>query len=211
MDVQKMKLYSFEIAPNPRRVGLFMAYKGIDIETINVDLGKKEQLMDEYLAINPAGTVPALVLDDGTILTDVIACCAYLESQYPDKPLMGGTDLERAQVLGWAHKIFIQGLMAVAEMLRNQGDFFKNRALPGPLELEQIPALVKRGKLLLSGFFQMLEAHLQDRDYIVGDSLTLADIDAYVACDFAGWVKESIPDDCPHLQAWYKRMKMALN
>jgi glutathione S-transferase len=152
MDVQKMKIYSFDVAPNPRRVGLFMAYKGISIETINVDLGKKEQLMDDYLAINPAGTVPTLVLDDGTILTDAIACCTYLESLYPEKPLMGTTDLERAQVLGWSHKIFIQGLMAVAEMLRNQGDFFKNRALPGTLELEQIPALVKRGKLLLGNF-----------------------------------------------------------
>ena len=150
MDVQKMKLYSFDVAPNPRRVGLFMAYKGIAIETINVDLGKKEQLMDDYLAINPAGTVPTLVLDDGTILTDVIACCAYLESLYPEKPLMGTTDLERAQVLGWSHKIFIQGLMAVAEMLRNQGDF-------------------------------------------------------------ATWVKESIPDGCPRLKAWYEQVKMELN
>ena len=133
MDVQKMKLYSFSAAPNPRRLSLFMAYKGIDIETTNVDLGKKEQLNTDYLAINPAGTVPTLVLDDGTALTDVIACCAYLES------------------------------------------------------------------------------HLEDRNYIVGDSLTLAHIDAYVACDFAGWVKELIPDDCARLKTWYERIKMELN
>jgi glutathione S-transferase len=124
---------------------------------------------------------------------------------------MGTTDLERAQVLGWSHKIFIQGLMAVAEMLRNQGDFFKNRALPGTLELEQIPALVKRGKLLLGNFFLMLEAHLQGKDYIVGDRLTLADIDALVACDFATWVKEAIPDHCPRLKGWYERVKVELN
>ena len=130
----------------------------------------------------------------------------YLESQYPDKPLLGTTDVERAQVMGWVHKIFTQGLMAVAEMVRNQGDFFKGRALPGTRDLEQIPELVARGKLRLEDFFEMLESHLQGREYIVGNSLTIADTDALVVCDFATWVEETIPDNCPAVQAWYDRV-----
>ncbi len=210
MDVNKMKLYTFDVAPNPRRLKLFLAYKGIELETIAVDLGKKEQLAEGYLAINPAGTVPTLLLDDGSVLTDVIACCFYLESQYPDKPLFGRTDMERARVLGWVHKIFVQGLMAVAEMVRNQGDFFKNRALPGPRDLEQIPALVERGKLRLGDFYALLESQLQGGDYLLGDSLSMADIDAMVVVDFAAWVKESIPADHALTQAWYERVKVEL-
>lgn len=206
-----MKFYSFDIAPNPRRVNLFMAYKGIEIETINIDLGAKEQLSSEYLAINPAGTVPALVLDDGTVLTDAIACCVYLESLYPDKPLLGNNELERAQILGWVHKIFVEGLLAAAEMVRNQGDFFKHRALPGTRDLEQIPELVERGRLRLGDFFITLEEQLEDRQYLVGDGISQADIDGLVSCDFAGWVKESIPDSCPRTQDWYQRVKMELN
>lgn len=206
-----MKLYTFEMAPNPRRLSLFMAHKGISVETINVDLGKQEQFAQEYLLINPNATVPSLVLDDGTVLTDVVASCDYLESLYPDKPLLGTTALERAQVLGWMHKVFFEGLMPIAEILRNQGDQFKHRALAGSLDLEQVPELVERGKLRLAEFFKMLERQLLDRDYIVGAGLSQADIDAMVACDFARWVKESIPEDCPHLKAWHERVNMELN
>jgi glutathione S-transferase len=211
IEVIYMKLYTFEVAPNPRRLGLFMAYKGIAMDTIHVDMGSNEQLGEAYLAINPEGTVPTLMLDDGTILTDVVACCVYLESLYPDQPLLGASALERAQILGWMHKVFCQGVMAVAEILRNQSEHFKHRALPGTRDLEQIPELVERGKLRLGDFFTMLERHLQDRDYLVGAQLSQADIDALVACDFASWVKASIPASCPRLQAWHERIKMELN
>lgn len=208
---EQLKLYTYEIAPNPRRLHLFMQYKGISIDTEEVDLGKLEQLDEAYLAINPDGTVPALLLDDGSLLSDSIACCVYLESQYPEKPLLGSNDLERAQVIGWMHKIFFQGLMAVAEILRNQGKAFADRPLPGPRRLEQIPALVERGRLRLADFFEYLEKSLQNRQYLVGDRLSQADIDGFVAVDFAGWVKESIPAHCEGVQAWYERVKMELN
>ena len=205
-----MKLYTFEKAPNPRRLALFMQYKGIDIATQTINIGEREQFAQSYKAINPNCTVPSLQLDDGTVLTDVISVCLYLESLYPGKPLMGSTPLEQAQIVGWDHKIFVEGLTAVAEMLRNRGEFFQGKGLPGDMEVEQIPALVERGKKRLHGFFRALEAHLVEHDYLVGDAISLADIDAFVLCDFAGWVKESIPVSCTELQAWYQRVAKEL-
>ena len=154
--------------------------------------------------------MPALQLEDGTVLIDVISACLYLESLYPDKPLLGSTALQQAQIVGWDHKIFVEGLMAVAEMLRNRGEFFRGRGLPGDVEVEQIPALIERGQKRLHVFFQLLEASLGERDFLVGDAISLADIDAFVLCDFAGWVKESIPESCSQMQAWYQRVAKEL-
>jgi glutathione S-transferase len=205
-----MKLYTFEIAPNPRRLKLFLQYKGIDIETETINIRDGEQFTDAFKAINPSCTVPALQLDDGTILSDVIGACLYLESQYPEKPLFGTTPLEQAQIVAWDHSIFVEAFVAVAEMLRNSSEAFKGRALPGTVTIEQIPELIERGQIRLQDFFQRLEIHMAGRDYIVGDAISLADIDAFVVCDFAGWVKQSIPENCTQLQEWYQRVKKEL-
>ena len=205
-----MKLYTFDIAPNPRRLGLFLQYKGIALETEQVDLGKKEQFSDRFRAINPDCSVPVLQVDEQAALVDVVAICLYLEALYPERPLLGNNDLERAQVVGWMHRIFLGGLLAVAEMLRNQGDAFKDRALPGPVDCEQIPALVERGRKRLIGFFQSMNATLGERDFLVGDQLTQADIDVFVVSEFAGWVKQSVPPDCADLRRYLERVRAAL-
>jgi glutathione S-transferase len=206
-----MKLYTFDPAPNPKRLQLFMAYKGIELDTQQIDMMVAEHLSDKYTAINPVRTLPTLVLDDGNIMTEVVGICLYLESLYPQKPLMGTSDYEKAEVISWDHKLHFSGLMAVAEIFRNGNPAFKNRALPGPLDIPQIPELVTRGQLRLAGFFTDMDAHLTGRDYIVGNSLTLADVDCYAIVGFAGWVKAAIPDNCPNMQAWYDRVKSDLN
>ncbi|WP_372747810.1 glutathione S-transferase family protein [Litorivivens sp.] len=205
-----MKLYTFDIAPNPRRVALFMQYKGITLDTQQIDLGKLEQFSDSYKAINPDCSVPALALDSGDCLVDVVAICSYLEGVHPDKPLLGADNLKRAQVLGWMHRLYLSGFMAVADMLRNQGDMFKDRALPGPDKVEQIPALVSRGRDRLAGFFRQMNSICETRDYLVGDSLTQADIDLLVVCEFAAWVKETVPESCAALLAHMARVRAAL-
>ncbi|MDG1772780.1 MAG: glutathione S-transferase family protein [Oceanicoccus sp.] len=201
-----MKIYTFEAAPNPRRLKLFLGYKGVDIETETINIRDGEQFSDSFKAINPDCTVPALQLDDGTVITNVIAACLYLESLYPEKPLLGLTPLEQAKIVSWDHSIFTEGFTAVAEMLRNGSEAFKGRALPGAVALEQIPGLVDRGQIRLQAFFNKLDTHLADREFIVGNAISLADIDLYALCDFAKWVKQSIPEDCRHLQSWYQRM-----
>lgn len=200
-----MQLYTYDPAPNPRRLSLFLKLKGIEIETQQIDMMVAEQLTDRYRQINPACTVPALVLDDGTVLTEVIGMYTYLEELYPEHPLMGGTALERAQVISWCHRVFSGLMMAIASALRNRGKSFHNRALPGPLDTPQIPELVDRGLLQVGHILPQLDAHLGNSTWLAGDNFTVADIDLMVTIDFLGWIKQSVPENCPHLKAWYER------
>ncbi len=205
-----MKLYTYDPAPNPRRLELFMTWKGIEIETQQVDLMTGEQLGDTYRAINPELTVPALELDDGTVLTEVIGICTYLEGLHPDRPLLGTTPLEKAQVVSWCHRLFAGLMMPIAGMLRNRSEAFRDRALPGALDLPQIPELVDRGVLMLGHILPKIDAHLADNNWLAGDNLSCADIDLLVGVDFLAWVKQSVPEDCAHLKAWYERASAEL-
>lgn len=205
-----MKLYTYDPAPNPRRVTLFMQYKGLDLDTQQIDMMAKEQLEDSFRSINPHCTLPALVLDDGTVMTEVIGICAYLEALHPEKPLMGTTALDRAQVLSWDHRLFNMVMSAIAEVLRNTSKGFVNRGLPGPLDLPQIPALAERGKTRLTHAWPALDEELAGRQWLVGDALTLADIDLLIGAEFAAWVKLGPPESCSNLHAMLERVRAAL-
>jgi glutathione S-transferase len=205
-----MKLFTYDPAPNPRRLALFLQYKGITLDSQQVDLGAAEQLQEHYRQLVPECTVPALQLDDGTVLTEVIGICTYLEGLHPDKPLLGTTPLEKAQVISWDHRLFLTIYLAVAGMLRNRSKAFANRALPGPLDVPQIPDLVERGKLQLAYILPQLDRELGTRPWLAGNSFTFADIDLLVAIDFMAWVRESIPEDCTHLRAWHDRARAEL-
>ena len=165
-----MKLYTYDPAPNPRRLALFMRYKGITLDSQQIDLATGEQLSDEYRRINPECSVPALQLDDGTVLTEVIGICTYLEALHPEKPLLGTTPLEKAQVSSWVHRLLMNMFSAIAGMLRNRSRAFANRALPGPLDLPQISELVERGKLQLAHTLPKLDAELATRPWLAGDN-----------------------------------------
>ena len=205
-----MKLYTYDPAPNPQRLGLFLKYKGIEIETQQVDMMSGEQLQDAYRTIVPDQTLPALVLDDGTLLTEVVGQCLYLESLYPEKPLMGTTDLERAQVISWDHKLYLTVFMGVAEVLRNGHPNFAGRALPGPLDVEQIPALVDRGRMRLEYGWEMLDKAVADRTWLAGDHFSMADIDVAVLHGFSGWVKATPPEELENLHAYLGRVQAEL-
>jgi len=200
-----MKLYTYDPAPNARRVTLFMQYKGIEIDTTQIDMIALEQLGDGYKKVNPECTVPALVLDDGTVLTEVVGICAYLEALYPDKPLMGSSALERALVISWDHNLYMGIMSATAGILRNTSKGFVNRGLPGPISLPQIPELAERGKLQIPQLLAKLNEHLSSNQWVAGDNFSLADIDLMVSIDFMAWVKQSVPDQCEQLKSWYER------
>ena len=205
-----MKLYTFDAAPNPQRLQLFMQYKGIAAESVQIDMAKGEQLSDEYRAINPLCTVPALVTDEGVVFTEVIGACVYLDAIYPEKPLMGTTPLEKGQVISEMHRIFNTAFMGVAEAFRNSTPGFKGRAMPGPLDLEQIPELVERGKTRLAYAWDSLNAQLEGKDWLVGDGITQADIDLMVCQGFAGWIKAGPGEAHPNLAAHAQRVQAAL-
>lgn len=201
-----MKLYSFPAAPNPRRLHIFMAEKGLDIPFEPVDLMKGGQFDPAFVALNPMSTVPVLVTDEGTVLTQVVAICDYLEAVHPEPALLGRTAVEKGEIREWSTRIFTEGLMSVAEAFRNSNPNFANRSLPGPLALPQEPVLVERGIKRLELFWQTLDARLAGRDYVVGDSYTMADIDALCTCDFARWIRKSIPAECGNILRWHAAM-----
>ncbi len=205
-----MKLYTFDSAPNPQRLGLFMQYKGIELDTQQVDMMTGEQLSDAYRAVNPACTLPALVLEDGTVMTEVVGICHYLESLHPERPLMGTTALEKAQVISWDHKLFLTAFMAIAEILRNSSKGMVDRALPGPLNLPQIPALAERGAVRLDHAWESLDAEVPSEGWLAGEHFSLADIDVHVIAGFSGWVKCTPGEDLANLQAYLARVQAEL-
>lgn len=200
-----MKLYTYDPAPNPRRLALFMKLKGIEIDTQQVDMMTAEQLGDAYRQINPACSVPALVLDDGTLLTEVVGIYGYLEALHPEPPLMGSTAAESALVTSWSHKLFCGLMMAIASALRNRGKSFVGRALPGPLDTPQIPEMVERGLMQIRHILPELDTHLANSTWVAGDHFSVADIDLLVSIDFLAWIKQAVPEECTHLQDWYQR------
>ena len=199
-----MKLYDFKMAPNARRVRVFAAEKGIDLLKEEVDLGKKAQLRPEFLAKNPFGAVPALELDDGTIITESTAICRYLEDVFPDPPLMGSNPIEKAQVMMWDRRVEQHGFDAVAEGFRNGNPFFADRSLTGTVDFPQLDVLAKRGPVRFANFLKMLDNHLANSEFIAGDRYSIADITALISCDFAKTIKMGPPfASHPNVQRWY--------
>lgn len=201
-----LTLYDFPMAPSPRRARIVLAEKGIAHETIVVDLATKEQLGEAFRAINPQCTVPALRLEDGTVLTDNAGIAAWAEAIKSDPPLLGTTPIEKAEVASWNARIEMQGLMAVAEALRNTAPAMKDRALTGPADYPQIPALAERGLARLRVFFDNLDAHLVGREHVATDRFTLADITAVVVVDFARAVKVRAQEHHLNLLRWRAAM-----
>ena len=199
-------LYDCATAPSPRRARIFLAEKGVAHETVQVDLKNSEQLSSAYQKINPQCTVPALRTEEGTVLADNAAITAYLEARYPEPPLLGITPNQKAQIASWNWRVEYEGLMAVAEALRNSAPAMANRALPGQMDYPQIPDLAQRGLARLQQFFGMLDERLADRNFIATDSFSVADITAVVAVDFARVVRIKPGEQHPHLQRWRAAM-----
>lgn len=202
-----MKFYDFAKAPSPRRARIFIAEKGLDIETVQVDLRAGEQMGDAYRAINPHCTVPALVLDNGTVLSNTAGIWRYLEALHPEPALMGSTPEEKAVVGGVQWRIEMEGLMAIGEALRNSAPAMANRALPGPVNYEQIPALAERGMQRVQHFLNGVDDLVGDKPFAAGDNYSIADIDLLVSVEFAGWLKLSLPENAANAHRWYESVK----
>ncbi len=201
-------LYDCFSAPSPRRARILLAEKGVAHATVAVDLTRGEQMGEAFRAINPHCTVPALQLEDGSVLTDNAGIAAYLEARFPEPALMGRTPQESAEIASWNWRIEFEGLMAIAEALRNGSPAMKGRALPGPVGYEQIPELAARGLARLQQFFVTLDAHLAGRDTIAASGFSLADITAVVAVDFARVVRVKPGEQHPHLRRWREAMAL---
>jgi glutathione S-transferase len=184
-------------------VRIFAAEKGIALPTVQVDLRNGEQFSEAFRAINPDCTVPALMLDDGTVIADAVAICGYLEELHPEPPLIGATPLERALVTALNRQIERDGFFAAMDAFRNTAKGLKGRALPGPHDYEQIPELAARGRVRVEHFFRAMDARLADREFVAGSRFTIADISTLVLAELADRAKMSIPQECAHLRRWY--------
>ena len=200
-------LYDCATAPSPRRARILLAEKGIVHQTVEIDLRQNEHLGEAYRKVNPQLTVPALRDDDsGALLTDNAAIAAWLEARFPEPALLGVTPAEKADIASWNWRVEFEGLMAIAEAMRNRAPSMVGRALPGPVDYPQIPALAERGLARVRQFFVMLNARLEGRDFIAANRFSVADISAVVAVDFARVVKVKAGDEHPHLQRWRAAM-----
>lgn len=199
-----MKFYDCRTAPSPRRVRIFLAEKGIELDTVQVDLGKGEQFGEAFRAINPDCVVPVLQLDDGQCLSEVLAICSYLEALHPEPALIGETPEQRALALMWNAKVEQQGLLAMADAFRNSAKGLSGKALPGPDAYPQIPELAERGRQRVAQFIRRLDGRLGETPFLAGDNFSIADISALVFVDFAAWIKITLPADATQLLRWYR-------
>jgi glutathione S-transferase len=205
MTDKTMKLYQNAGSPNSRRVRIFLAEKGLSIPFIPIDLSKGEQHSDAYRAINSRRVVPTLVLEDSTAIGEVPAILRYLEEIHPQTPLHGESAKERALVTMWERRVEQEGFASVMEAIRNTVPGLKGRAIAGPHDYDQIPALVERSKLRVKNFLVDLDARLAEVPFVAGDHYSIADITALVTVDFAAKaINVPLPDERAALRRWYE-------
>jgi glutathione S-transferase len=199
-------LYDAVWAPNPRRVRMYLAEKGLTIERRMVDLANGENLREPFLSVNPRGTVPVLELDNGERIADSVAICRYLEALHPDPPLFGRTPEEIGQVEAWTRKIEAEGYAGVVFAFRNRNPRMTDRALSGRWPpVPQLPELAARGQNMWAWFVDMLDEHLRDREWIATREYSFADLTALMTVDFAKATRLSDGSLPAALARWHGR------
>jgi len=191
-----MKLYDVTAAPNPRRVRVFLAEKGIDVPMVQVDMAKGEHKTPAFLAMNPSGKVPVLELDDGTCIAESVAICRYFEAEHPQPALFGTTPVEIGRIDMANRQLELELLTAVGQAWVN-GPVVA-RMLP---DREQIPAAKAQGERAARSFYRRLDALLADQEYMAGAAFSIADVTALCVIDFAAQLVDLEPDPA-HGNLW---------
>lgn len=192
-----MKLYDSSTAPNPRRVRIFLAEKGIDIPTEQVDIGKRMNLEPDFLAKNPLGKVPVLELDDGTYLSETVAICRYLEGTHPTPPLMGVDPSDAAVVEMWQRRMEFEVAIPIMQCFQNTHDYFKGR-------ITQVPDYGEVCRATALERLAWLDQVLGEREFVAGKRYSIADITLLVGIDFGRVVRLRIPPEHKNLTRWHE-------
>lgn len=193
-----MKLFDGGRAPNPRRVRVFLAEKGIEVPIVPVDMGAMEHRSEQVRSRNPLQSLPVLELDDGTILTETVAICRYFEEIQPAPPLFGDGAVGRALVEMWQRRVELELFLRVAHAFRHIHPAMKEWEAP------QIPEWGEANKPKVTKFLHFLDGELANREFIAGDAYTIADITGLIAIDFMKPARIALPDDCVHVRRWYE-------
>lgn len=196
-----MQLYDGGRAPNPRRVRVFLAEKGVDIPKVTVDLGKLEQESSAFTAINPMQRVPVLVLDDGTAISESMAICRYIEALHPEPNLFGRDPKEVALIEMWVRRVELNFYQPVSTVFRHLHPAMAEREVP------QVPAWGEANKSKVLAFLALLDIELGKRAFIACDRFTAADIIGFITADFMKVAKLEIPADMKNVHRWFKDCK----
>ncbi|MGN6461175.1 MAG: glutathione S-transferase family protein [Pseudolabrys sp.] len=192
-----MKLYDGGRAPNPRRVRIFLAEKGISVPVEQIDLGALQHKSDAYRAINPVQRVPALELDDGTVISESIAICRYFEAKQPEPSLFGRDPKEQAVIEMWERRVDFHFLTPVSNVFRHLHPAMSQ------MEVPQVAAYGEANKSKVFDFLEILDRDLAGRPFVAGDRFSVADITTLVTVDFMKPVKLTVPDNLTHVRRWY--------
>ena len=186
-------------APNPRRVRIFAAEKGIELPTRDLSIPAREHKSDEFVALNPRGQTPALQLDDGTVITESVAICRYLEGLQPEPPLFGTGALEQALVEMWSRRVEMILMPPVGAVWVHTHAF--TAALPG-----RNADWGEANRPRVDDAMRFFDTALDGREFLAADHYTIADILLLTTVDFAGFIGIAIPDDLASLRAWHARI-----
>lgn len=196
-----MKLYDGGRAPNPRRVRVFLAEKGIEVPQVEVDMGEFGHKSAEVTARNPLQRLPILELDDGTVLTETVAICRYFEELHPEPALFGAGALGKAQVEMWQRRMELHLLMPVAHAFRHIHPAMKGWEVP------QIAEWGEANKTKATDFLRILDSHFADAEFAAGDAFSIADITGMIAIDFTKPARIELPEGLTHVRRWYAALK----
>ena len=194
-----MKVYDSKAAPNPRRVRVFVAEKGIEVPFEELDIVNAVNRQEDFRKKNPMGTIPVLELDDGTCISESAAICRYFEEMHPEPPLLGIDGKDRAVVAMWDRRMEFEILLPIANAFRQQHAFFKGR-------IEQCPEYAEVSKRQAIQNLAWLDEALADRKFVAGDRYTIADITALCGVDFGKVSKITIQPDQKNLSRWYEEV-----
>lgn len=192
-----MKLYDSPRAPSPRRVRIFLAEKKIEVPTVTVDLGAKEHWGERFMAVNPFRLVPALELDDGTVIVESVAICRYFEEIQPDPPLFGTGPEGRARVEMWNRLIELEFYRHVAHAFRHAHPAMSEREVP------QIPELAEAAKPKALAFLEIFDRELAARPFAAGNDFSIADITGLATMDFLKLAQIEVPGNLKNVARWH--------
>ena len=186
-------------APNPRRVRIFAAEKGIELSIRDLSIPEREHKSDEFLAINPRGQTPALQLDDGTVISESVAICRYLEGLQPEPPLFGDSALEQAMIEMWSRRVEMILMPPIGAVWVHTHAF--TARLPG-----RNHEWGEANRPRVDDAMRFFDAALDGREFLAADTYTIADILLLTTIDFAGFIGIAMPDDLASLRAWHARV-----
>ncbi|MDB5465575.1 MAG: glutathione S-transferase [Phenylobacterium sp.] len=186
-------------APNPRRVRIFLAEKGVDLPETKIDMMKREHKSPEFRAKNSMGQLPTLELDDGTCISETVAICRYFDEVHPEPPLFGRTPVDKATIDMWVRRVEFTVMMPV-------GNFWRHAHPRTAALLTQFKDFGESNKATYQGAQKWLDRELADKPFLAGDAYSMADICLLSTVDFADWIGLPLEDGFENLKAWHARV-----